>query len=118
MSTQPVELNATEAVIQRHLTAILTGVDAILADYTEESVIFTQQGTFVGLGPIRAFFEGILASFPPDIFTFFAVVRLDTHGPFAYLVWKAGSYVPLATDTFVVKHGKIAMQTFTAFGGV
>jgi hypothetical protein len=115
VSTQPVEPSSTQAVIQRHLAAIPAGVDAILRDYTEESVVFTQQGTFIGLGPIRTFFEGILSSFPPDIFDVFAVTQLDTRGPFGYLVWKAGSYVPMATDTFVVKDDKIAAQTFTAF---
>ena len=110
-----VELSSTKAVIQRHLAAIPAGVDAILQDYTDDSVVFTQQGTFAGPGPIRAFFEGILSSFPPDLFDVFAVTHLETHGPFAYLVWKAEPYVSMATDTFVVQNDRIVAQSFTVF---
>jgi hypothetical protein len=33
------------------------------------------------------------------------------------MVWEAKPWVTLATDTLVVKDGKIAVQTFTAFSG-
>ena len=115
MSTETVQLNSTEAVIQRHLAAIPGGVDAILRDYTEDSVVFTQQGAFKGIRSIRAFFEGILATFPPDLFDVFTVEHLDTHESFGYLVWSARPYVAMATDTFVVQNDRIVAQSFTAF---
>jgi hypothetical protein len=116
MATQSASLSSTEAVIQQHLAAFSSGVDAILADYTDSSVVFTQQGTFSGLEAIRAFFDGMLSNSPPDLLKAFAVVRLETSGSFGYLVWKAEPYIPLATDTFVVRNGKMVAQSFTAFG--
>jgi hypothetical protein len=69
-----------------------------------------------GLEAIRTFFDGMLSNSPPDLLKAFAVVRLETSGSFGYLVWKAEPYIPLATDTFVVRNGKIVAQSFTAFG--
>jgi hypothetical protein len=41
--------------------------------------------------------------------------RQEVHGEIAYIVWKADTPsldVPLGTDTFVVRDGKIVVQTF------
>ena len=114
--TQSSLSSAAEVVVNKHLASIEKGVDAILADYTEDSVIFTQLGPLSGLSGIRAFFEGMLQNSPPELFTAFTVVRLDARGDYAYLVWKAEPFIPLATDSFFIKNGKILVQTFTAFG--
>jgi hypothetical protein len=105
---------STQATIEHHLQAIPQGVDAIMSDYTEQSVLFTQQGPLQGLGPIRAFFEAFLASSPPELLAAFTILRMDAQGEAAYLVWKAEPFIPLATDTFVVRDGRILVQTFTA----
>jgi hypothetical protein len=44
----------------------------------------------------------------------FEMVRQDVEGELAYIVWKSASAVPLGTDTFIVRKGKIVMQTFAA----
>jgi ketosteroid isomerase-like protein len=105
---------STQATIEHHLQAISQGVDAIMSDYTEQSVLFTQQGRLQGLGPIRGFFEAFLASSPPELLAAFTILRMDVQGEAAYLVWKAEPFIPLATDTFVVRDGRILVQTFTA----
>ena len=57
----------TTATLQHHLTAIAQGdVDAILSDYTAESVLFLADNTLHGPEPIRNFFATILASLPAD----------------------------------------------------
>ena len=103
---------STEATLTRHLQAIAQGVDAIMQDYTDASVLFTADGPLHGLGPIRGFFEAFLASAPPGLLEAFTVVRLDAHGESAYLLWKAEPFIPLATDTFLVRDGKILAQSF------
>ena len=103
---------STETTIARHLQAISQGVDALLRDYTEDSVLFTADGTLHGLGPIRGFFEAFLASAPPGLLEAFRIVRQDVHGETAFLIWKAEPFVTLATDTFLVRDGKILAQTF------
>lgn len=106
----------TEATLAHHLQAILQqSVSGIVSDYTEESVLFTQDGVIVGLAGIRAFYERFLDGMPPELFAALQIVRQDLHGEVAYLVWKAEPFVSLATDTFVVRDGKIAAQTFVMF---
>ncbi len=78
-------------------------------------MLFTQQGPLTGLARIRAFFAGFLASSPPELLAALTLVRQDVAGEVAYIVWKAEHFIPLATDTFVIRDGKILVQTFVAF---
>ncbi len=45
----------------------------------------------------------------------FTMVRQDVEGDVAYIVWAAGDFAPLGTDTFVIRGGKIVLQTFAAY---
>lgn len=101
----------TAATLGHHLQAITESIDVVLSDYTEE-VLFTQSGPIVGLAGIRAFYERFIGDAPPELIAALAVVRQDVHGEVAYLIWKAEPFVALATDTFVIRDGKIAAQTF------
>ena len=103
----------TETILMHHLQAM--GVDDILSDYTEDSILFTANGSFRGLAEVRAFFEGFIHSATPEMMAAYQLVRKDIGGEIAYIVWKAEPFVPLATDTFVVRNGKIVAQTFTAY---
>lgn len=103
---------STEATLNHHLQAFSEGVDAIIQDYTAESVLFTPDGPLQGLEPIRAFFDGFLRTSPPELLRAMMLVRKDIQGDVAYVLWKAEPYIPLATDTFVVRDGKIVAQSF------
>ena len=103
---------STEATLTHHLQAVGEGVDAIIRDYTPESVLFTPNGPLQGLEPIRAFFDEFLRTSPPELIRAMTLVRQDIHGDVAYIIWKAEPYIPLATDTFVVRDGKIVAQSF------
>lgn len=103
----------TEATLAHHLQAILQqSVGAIVSDYTEQSALFTQSGVIVGLEGIRAFYERFLAGMTPELFAALQIVRQDIHDEVAYLIWKAEPFVTLATDSFLVRDGKIVAQTF------
>jgi hypothetical protein len=106
---------STEATLGHHLQAFSEGVDAIMQDYAPESVLFTPDGTLRGLEPIRAFFHGFLTTSPPELLRAMTVVRQDIHEDVAYILWKAEPYIPLATDTFVVRDGRILAQSFAMF---
>jgi hypothetical protein len=103
---------STEATLGHHLQAFSEGVDAIMQDYTPESVLFTPDGPLRGLEPIRAFFHGFLTTSPPELLRAMTLVRRDVQRDVAYILWKAEPYIPLATDTFVVRDGKILAQSF------
>ena len=103
---------STENTLNHHLQSFAEGVDAIMQDYTPESVLFTPDGPIRGLEPIRTFFDDFLRSSPPELLRAMTLVRHDIHDEVAYIIWKAEPFIPLATDTFVVREGKIAAQSF------
>jgi len=108
---------ATGRVFDHHLGAFAKGLDELLKDYDESSVIITPDRTFRGTDEIRAFFKGFLDGAAPGFWPAFKVTSKSTAGDVAYLAWEAKPWVTLATDTLVVKAGKISVQTFTAFAG-
>ncbi len=107
-------LNPTEAVLQRHLQAAGVSVDAVMADYVADSVLIAHDATHRGLAEIRAFFtellEGRTRGFPGA----FKMIRQEVSGELAYIVWEARPWFPFATDTLLVRNGKIVFQTFAA----
>ena len=109
---------STEATLGRHLQAFGRGVDEIMRDYTNDSVLFTPDGPLAGLQAIRAFFDGFLRSSPPELLRAMTVTRQDVRGDVAYIMWKAEPFIPLATDTFVVRDGKILAQSFAVLAPV
>ena len=109
---------STEATLVHHLQAFNEGVDAIMSDYTEGSVFFTPEGPLRGLAAIRSFFDAFLASSPPELLRAMTLVRQDVAGDVAYILWTAEPFIPLATDTFVVRGGKIVAHSFAVLAPV
>ncbi len=107
----------TEQVLNHHLSAFAVGVDEIMKDYTASSVLIAPEGTYRGLDEIRAFFQGFVDHFPADAWESFQVLRTEVSGEVAYLVWDARPLVMLGTDTFLVRDGKIAVQTYASYTG-
>ncbi len=108
----------TEAVLNHHLESIVAkDVSAIMQDYTEDSVLFTPDGPVAGIGALTTFFENFVPVLTPEILKSFTLARRDVDGELAYILWSAGTAIPLGTDTFVVKDGKIKFQTFAAYMG-
>jgi hypothetical protein len=105
---------STEAVLQNHLRAATLGVDAIMEDYTEESVLVTHDATYRGLAEIRGFFTALWRQLPEGFFRTIDLTRQEIVGEGAYILWAGKPIVSRATDTFVVRNGKILFQTFTA----
>lgn len=104
----------TETVLQKHLAAARVGVDAIMQDYSDESVLVTEDTTYHGPDEIRGFFAALLAGLPEGIFDHVALHRCEVVDEWAYILWDAKPWVSLATDTFAIRNGKIRFQTFTA----
>jgi ketosteroid isomerase-like protein len=108
----------TAATLARHIQAVTSGdVDAVLRNFSDESVVFTPDGRLHGLSAIRKDTEAFFESSPPAMMPAFQIVRQDVDGEVAYLLWKAEPFVTLAAETFVVRAGKIVAQTFAVLGG-
>jgi len=63
---------------------------------------------------LREFHKAFLTKPPAGFPKAFELLRRDVEGEVAYIVWKAELGVLLATDTFLVRDGKIKVQTFAA----
>ena len=105
---------STEAVLQNHLRAATMGVDAVMQDYTEDSVLITHGATYRGLREIRGFFDALFEGLPAGFFGALRMIRQEIVGEVAYILRERRPVISQATDTFVVRDGKIVSQTFTA----
>ena len=90
-------------------------VDAMMSDYTEDSTLYTPDGSFTGLKAIRGYFENFIQKMPPGFLENFKMTRQDIRGEIAYLVWNSNPSIALGTDTFIIRGGKIIVQTFAAY---
>ena len=109
------EQSQTEATLTRHLQAFASrSVDAVMQDYSEESVFVIPDGPLHGLGEIRKFFTTFIETLPAGFLEAFKIRKLDIAGELGYLLWEASPWVLLGTDTFFVRNKQILMQTFAA----
>jgi hypothetical protein len=89
-------------------------LEGVMADYTEESVLITPDQTFKGLAEIRQNFVNAFNALPREGTTF-TVDKTVISGDVAYFVWRATTptlVFKYATDTFIIKGGKIVSQTY------
>ena len=108
---------STKDVLDHHTKALRDGdLNAVLADYASDAVFFTKDGAFRGRDAIRPVFAAIISEFrKPGTKVNRTQQLID--GDYAYIVWTAetaDNVYELATDTFVVRDGKIVAQSFTA----
>ena len=96
----------TSQVFEHHGAALRSGdVDEVMKDYTDDSVLITNiSGLTSGLAAIGAIFAA------PSPLSNIEVTTVHIDGEVAYVTWKADG-VPFGTDTFVVRDGKILVQT-------
>lgn len=105
----------TRKVFEHHLGAFAEGIDALMADYAGDSVIITPTGTYEGETEIRAFFEKFLEDATPEFWAAFKLGTQGVVGDIAYLTWSADPFIPMATDTLLIRNDRILVQTFTPF---
>jgi ketosteroid isomerase-like protein len=107
---------STKDVLDHHLNSFDKGdLKGILSDYAPDAVLFTPDGPLKGADAIRPLFQAILAEFgkPGAAFN---MKQQFVEGEYAYIFWTAetaDNVYELATDTFVVRDGKIVAQSFT-----
>jgi len=102
----------TETVLHNHLRAARVGVEAVMQDYTDQSILITHDTTYRGLAEIRRFFTGLFQGLPAGFFDAITMHRQEIVGEVAYILWERPPQIAWATDTFVVRNGKILVQTF------
>ena len=105
----------SKEVVMRHLNSFLdNNLEAVMSDYTNESVLITQGATYTGLEEIRVFFVGLSMHFPQQKSNL-VLDKVVANDDLVYIVWHAKTpslQVPIGSDTFIIKDGKIYRQTF------
>jgi hypothetical protein len=111
----PVDEAKTREVLDHHWNAFQANdMEATMADYTEESILITPDAIYKGLAEIRQNFEQAFAAFPKDSTQMQlnkTVVILDV----GYILWQATTpqfELTYATDSFIIRDGKIIRQTY------
>lgn len=110
-------MNTTKEVLDNHLTCFgESDLNGILSDYAPMAILFTPDGPLVGVDAIRPLFEDLLAEFAKPGASF-ELQHQSIKGDYAYILWTAetaDNRYDLATDTFVVRDGRIVAQSFAA----
>jgi hypothetical protein len=110
-----ITLNDESSVILHHLSSFQDNdLEAVISDYTNESVLITQDATYRGIEEIRGFFLSLVKHFPKQN-SHFELDKLVVHDGLVFIVWHAKTPsldVLLGTDTFIIKNNKIHQQTF------
>ncbi|HEX8039646.1 MAG TPA: nuclear transport factor 2 family protein [Chryseosolibacter sp.] len=110
-----IDENKTKEVLDHHWTAFKANdLEETMKDYAEESVLITPNATYRGLDEIRNNFVNAFKMFPSDSTTFTldkSIVVQDV----GYILWKSKTpafNLTYATDTFIIRDGKIVRQTY------
>ena len=111
------ESGDTETVVRHLLQVFLEqqGLDAILNDYADNACFLSEDRAYCGKPAIRTFFERFIAALAPQAIGRFTLRSLRVQGDVAYITWSVGPELPLGTDTFVVRNGRIVSQTFAMY---
>ena len=108
-------MDSTKDVVDHHLKSFGEGdLKGILSDYAPGAVLFTPEGPLRGIDAIRSLFQAMLAEFGKPGAAF-SLKQQFVEGDYAYILWTAetaDNVYELATDTFVVREGKIVIQSF------
>ena len=107
--------NTTKQVLDHHWEAFTqNNMVEVMADYSDESVLITPDATYKGLDEIRKNFENAFKIFPRDK-TSFGLNKSVIDRDVAYILWQAKTptlNLTYATDTFIIRNGKIIRQTY------
>lgn len=113
-----IDPEVTKQVLEHHWETFKENdLEGVMADYTEESILITPDATYKGLDAIRENFVQAFKAFPSEenpLTLNKTVVQKDV----GYILWEASTNdfeLRFATDTFLVRDGKIIRQTY---GGV
>lgn len=110
-------MTSTKDILENHLGSFFKrDLQGVLSDYAPDAVMFTHNGTLKGVERIGPLFTALFAEFERGHSTF-DMQRQTIEGDHGYIVWTAetvDNVYEMATDTFVVRQGKIVAQSFTA----
>ncbi len=110
-------LFSTKDILERHLKYFgKLDLNGILSDYAPDAIMFTANGPFRGVDQIRPLFQSLIAEFKKTG-SAFSMKMQSVEGDYGYILWNAetsDNVYEIGTDTFVVRNGKIVVQSFAS----
>ena len=95
-----------------HFDALESGdMKRLLADYSSDAVIITDQGVLVGHADIEAFYTGALEALPEPRFAISNAVYAQDAALVQWTAHSPAGRVPDGVDTFVFGDGNIRIHT-------
>jgi len=112
-------VNPVQIILEHTAASIKGDMDVIMSHYAEDAVIISANGVYRGHDQIRALNENMLKNvvFPG---TKFHIMDVRAEGNIGYGQWRAENdkvEITYAVDTFVIRDGKIAVQTAGVVAG-
>lgn len=115
---ESIDPEVTRQILDHHWQTFRDNdLEGVMEDYTEESILITPDTTFRGLEAIRQNFIQAFEAFPVEenpLTLHKSIVEQDV----GYILWEASTpefELLFATDTFIIRNGKIIRQTY---GGI
>jgi ketosteroid isomerase-like protein len=109
------EMASTKEILDHHLRCFLQGdLEGLLSDYAPNILLFTLDGPLKGVDGITPFFQALFTEFGKPGASF-KLKKQSVEGDYAYILWTAetdDNIYEMGSDTFVVRDGKIAVQSF------
>ena len=111
-------VSSATQVFDHHIDALIKGdLDELVSDYTESSLVIAGEQVAKGRKAIGEFFGGFLSGLlKPGTYKLGVDVK-HVEGDIVYVLWHAKCQpadIVFAGDTFVIRDGKIAVQTVAA----
>lgn len=105
----------TQAVLDHHWeTFVANDLEGVMEDYTEESVLITPDVTYIGIEEIRQNFINAFKAFPAQS-SELTLNQNKVVKDVGYILWEADTpdmNLTYATDSFIIRNGKIIRQTY------
>ncbi|HYM97632.1 MAG TPA: nuclear transport factor 2 family protein [Candidatus Sulfotelmatobacter sp.] len=112
MATPTVKTRTPQEVFQHHAEALgAADLEAIVADYADDAVLFTPAGAKRGKAAVRQAFTGLLADLPEARWTIKTAIYEDDLLFLEWAVQARTHRVEDGIDTFVFRDGLIRAQT-------
>jgi len=108
-------MDSSEKIIRDHIEALKCGdTEALLSHYDDSAFIVHQEGVASGKEEMKGLFDFFSAEVLVANKTELTLITLTAKADMVYIVWRAESptfSIPLATDTFILRDGKIVQQS-------
>ena len=112
LSVDAIQTVDTERVVMRHLAASEAGDASVVPrDYARDAVVIFGDMPSVGIDAVQQVFDDLYARTPLDL----NYTTRSFSGNVGYVVWTMDDLT--GSDTFIVRDGKIAVQTGVVFRG-